>query len=103
MLVAADADHWKLPTLDHRNSPGARPGWGDAKDYVLELDFTPFVSFSRPWLDGPASDTALAVDVEYDRPVEQPVDMAVATMGSSKIFPQDPTPQFVVSTVEPFR
>ena len=29
--------------------------------------------------------------------------MAAATIGSSKIFPQDPTPKLVVSAMEPFK
>jgi hypothetical protein len=29
--------------------------------------------------------------------------MAAATMGSSKIFPQEPTPRLVVSAMLPFR
>jgi len=29
--------------------------------------------------------------------------MAAATMGSSKIFPQEPTPRLVVKAMDPFR
>ena len=36
----------ETPHSRSSKSPGVRRGWGDGKDYVFELDFTPFVSFS---------------------------------------------------------
>jgi len=50
-----------------------------------------------------AHPVALAVDVEHDAAMEQRSSIAAATIGSSKIFPQELTPRFVVTTIELFR
>ena len=51
-----------------------------------------------------AHPVALPVNVDDDRPVEKPIEMAPATIGSSlNTFPHLAIPKFVVNAMLPFR